>query len=513
MHSRGRVPYVIVYVENLEASERFYSGRLGLKLREFPLASDLGGHGRALSIQGTTLVLVQREGGAQYFHDERLQGDQGPAVGHCYPSFEVGDLAQFHQDATEAGVTCLQSPSDDRFGNLAIYRDPDGLLFSVIQPHPHPDSHGIALSGGGAYGAFELGVLRVLASDSRFALADPASRGPNVVTGTSVGAFNAAVLACGVGEGKPFRQIVEEMAEVWLRRVAGGLHDNGVFRVRGDIFRKPSVAETLSDAAFLTRDIFSRMAYAVTPPPVPSRLLQMIDVSSLFSVEPLRKLVEENINWEALEKSRCQLQIATTDWTAGQVRIFAHSKHPTKHEEAMTRDNYRDSVLASTAIPGIFQPVKVDCLSAKGGREERLFVDGGLVMNSPLNPAIDAGASIIHLICVNPDVRTLAFSPLSSTLDVLERSLVTTVAGNIASDLERARLVNSIAGIVRRRHSDEFYRPVTIHRYHPAKEVLGGLAGILDFSPEHLQALIADGERAGREHDCEREACVLPEHW
>jgi hypothetical protein len=94
---------------------------------------------------------------------------------------------------------------------------------------------------------------------------------------------------------------------------------------------------------------------------------------------------------------------------------------------------------------------------------------------------------------------------------VMQRALVTAVAGHIQADIDRASLVNRIAGVVRRKHSDEFYRPITIHRYHPSREALQGLAGILDFSREHVERLIRDGEKIAGEHDCHRANCVLPQ--
>src|SRR5437773_7681704 len=50
---------------------------------------------------------------------------------------------------------------------------------------------GLVLSGGGARGAFQVGVYERLLRDARFAA------GPSVVSGTSAGAINAALIAAG----------------------------------------------------------------------------------------------------------------------------------------------------------------------------------------------------------------------------------------------------------------------------------------------------------------------------
>ena len=51
----------------------------------------------------------------------------------------------------------------------------------------------LALQGGGAHGAFTWGVLDLLLEDQRIAIEG--------ISGTSAGAMNAAVLACGLAEG------------------------------------------------------------------------------------------------------------------------------------------------------------------------------------------------------------------------------------------------------------------------------------------------------------------------
>ena len=50
---------------------------------------------------------------------------------------------------------------------------------------------GLVLSGGGARGAFQVGVYQRLLDDPRFAT------GPGVLSGTSAGGINAALIAAG----------------------------------------------------------------------------------------------------------------------------------------------------------------------------------------------------------------------------------------------------------------------------------------------------------------------------
>lgn len=186
----------------------------------------MGGVG--VGIQGTTLILLdQRQAGRQL---PREAGEGAPAPGHCYPSFGVPDLAAFHARATAQGVACAQPPRADEFGAFAVYRDPGGLLFSVVQAAKPAFRHALVLSGGGALGAFELGVVRQLAEN-------PVVPTPEILTGASVGAFNAAVLACTLTPERTLPQAADHLIEVWRNQVAGDLQHNGVFRLRGDLFR------------------------------------------------------------------------------------------------------------------------------------------------------------------------------------------------------------------------------------------------------------------------------------
>ncbi|MFN0165552.1 MAG: patatin-like phospholipase family protein [Bryobacteraceae bacterium] len=505
MITSDRLPYFVVYVKDRHRARNFITENLGLRVRDLqiPDDSDFRGRAIALAFYGTTLLIVE----------ESPDSIPGVETGRGYPSFEVEDLESFHQHTKRQKVECVQEPRPDGVGKIAAYRDPDGLILLAVQPKKKAESHGIVFSGGGAYGAFELGVLRRLAAKAGGSYAGLNRTMPSVLTGTSVGAFNAAWLACALGgPPRPLTETVESLVDVWRKRIAGGLSNNGAYRIRGNVLGFPRPSELLDDTAFLARDLVKRLIYAGAPPPEISRILRAPDLSAVISTQPLRDLVD-TLHWRRLEKSPCRLQVAATDWVQGQLRLFGHNPPGTellKIEEPMNESNFRDVVMASTAIPGFFAPVEVETISGNGGREKRICVDGGLVLNSPLNPAIDAGATDIHLICLNPDVSTLDLSPINSTLDTMKRSLATAVAAGVASELARVDLGNRLAGVVRHKNSDDFYREVTVHRYHPSKDVLGGVPGILDFSLTHLDKLIEDGERNVQHHDCDKAKCIRP---
>src|SRR6266513_2628255 len=95
-----------------------------------------------------------------------------------------------------------------------------------------PNETALVLSGGGAYGAFAIGVMKVL-----YAGASPATGyqpfNASIFSGTSVGAFNAVVMVDQPHEGG--LNLVLGLERVWLDLVAArpGKCGNGIFRLRG----------------------------------------------------------------------------------------------------------------------------------------------------------------------------------------------------------------------------------------------------------------------------------------
>ncbi len=94
----------------------------------------------------------------------------------------------------------------------------------------------VVLSGGGATGAYEIGVLEALFESDGF--------DPGIYTGTSVGSFNAAFMASPKTH-EAGAATLARLKVVWQDTIAGRseLGRNGVFRIRGDVlpFLRPSV--------------------------------------------------------------------------------------------------------------------------------------------------------------------------------------------------------------------------------------------------------------------------------
>ena len=169
----------------------------------------------------------------------------------------------------------------------------------------------LVLSGGGAYGAYEVGVIKAL-----FEGRSPSTPGPldpDVFVGTSVGSFNAAVLAMNKGGA---RESLDRLHAIWNERIAddGGGRGNGVYRVRGypgDYLdpRLPGspieqLHRLLADTTSLGRSAMPRLLNFLSPGTRSfDRVKDMVDISMFLDTEPFRQLVEDSLDPHAIRDS------------------------------------------------------------------------------------------------------------------------------------------------------------------------------------------------------------------
>ena len=123
---------------------------------------------------------------------------------------------------------------------------------------------GLVLPGGGARGAFQVGVLKAIAELLPNRLASPFS----IISGTSAGAINSVVLAT---QAERFSLAIEQLEDVWCN-----FHCNQVYR---------------TDAATMVRSSlhwFAAIVFGgmfVAPP------------KSLLNISPLRSLLNSKVQF------------------------------------------------------------------------------------------------------------------------------------------------------------------------------------------------------------------------
>lgn len=91
----------------------------------------------------------------------------------------------------------------------------------------------------------------------------------------------------------------------------------------------------------------------------------------LVSSDGLRRLLERHVPYRRLEDAALPVHVVASDMLSGD-------------EVRLSSGPVVDAVLASTAIPGVFPPVRL---------ANRLLVDGGVANNTPISTAISLGAT------------------------------------------------------------------------------------------------------------------------
>jgi predicted acylesterase/phospholipase RssA len=387
-------------------------------------------------------------------------------------------------------------------------------------------AHAMILSGGGANGAYEVGVLKALLCGEA-PVTDNVPLDPDIVTGTSIGAYNASLLVAGLADGP--KAALDRLQDVWLNLIPrdNNTGHNHVLRYRAnplDLLSPKYVAthpvepysKLAADLYYLAKDFYRRgLTFLISPGEVETRLLKLVDLSILISNDPEYRLIKDTINFEVLRRSHKILKIAVTNWSTGELEIFEKAD--------LTDEVGPKAIMASTAIPGIFPQVQLD---------GEYYADGGVVMNTPLSPAIQAGADILHMVYLDPDVKSIPLLPVVDAVDTFSRYMTIGFAAAVNNDIETARQINKGIDVLERAASGDAlsqadlqpfilaagklaavaskkkYKKLVIHKYQP-RDTLGGLLGMLNFSRDRIFDLIDRGFQDTINHSCEESGCVV----
>lgn len=219
-----------------------------------------------------------------------------------------------------------------------------------------PKRIALALQGGGAHGAFTWGVLDRFLEDERIAIEG--------ISGTSAGAMNAVVTADGLEQGGP------PGARDSLERFWGTISRHGSFSPYHSGPFNPWGADWSPAALWL--DVLSLMVspYQLNP----------------FNLNPLRKVLEETVDFERLRRSKTiQLYISATNVRTNHLHVFD------------TPRISLESVLASACLPQLHHAVEV---------EGEFYWDGGFMGNPVLEPLVRrCQSSDIVIVQLNPTHR------------------------------------------------------------------------------------------------------------
>lgn len=227
----------------------------------------------------------------------------------------------------------------------------------------------LVLSGGGARGAYHVGVLEALVEMGWM----EDGTGPDIIAGTSIGAINAAALASGMR--------VDTLKQHWLH-----MHTEDVHHLSNDV---PAVARPM--LRFLLRSVLTSEAHGSSIEQLPLEDTRGLfsKVSTLFSMHPFKSLLDTApwrrtlSNWMDFQRinsaSAPALLLAATELQTGALELFCnrslHGKAPTTIA--------LDHLMASSSIPIVYPWTEIG-----SGR----YWDGAVLANTPLEPVMDLAA-------------------------------------------------------------------------------------------------------------------------
>lgn len=189
----------------------------------------------------------------------------------------------------------------------------------------------------------------------------------DLVVGSSVGAMNGAYYA-----GAPTLDGVKKLADIWR-----GLTRHDVFPVSLHAF-----------LGFLWRRDF------------------------LISHDGVRKLIDDHLPYRKLEDAVVPVHIVTTDIVTGETVVLSDG-------------SAAEAIVASTAIPGAFAPVKY---------KDRFLADGAISSNTPIRIAIEKGAQ--RLIIMPTGFACAGHAPPVGAVATALHALTLLISRQMTTELE-----------------------------------------------------------------------------
>ena len=205
----------------------------------------------------------------------------------------------------------------------------------------------LVLQGGGALGAYQVGVYEAL---------HEAGIEPDWVIGTSIGAINAALIAGNAPENR-----VHRLRDFW-RRVEQDVGYDPLRLLTG-------LSNVTANLATVTRGIGAFF----TPNPIAwfSTHTQLgIENAAYYTTAPLRETLSGMVDLEHCAEHKIRLTVGAVNARNGEMRYFD------SRDETLGIDH----ILASGALPPAFPAVRID---------GDPYWDGGIYSNTPIEAVLD----------------------------------------------------------------------------------------------------------------------------
>lgn len=275
------------------------------------------------------------------------------------------------------------------------------------QPPKLPGQVVLVFQGGGALGAYQVGVYQAL---------HETGIEPNWCVGTSIGAINAAIIA-----GNEPDERFERMKEFW-----------------GRLERKPLWHETLlGERAAATSAYLATLLQGVAGYYTPNHAVAFgglnakvgIEQAAFYTIKDFRKTVGSVVDFERINAKQTRLTVGAVNVRTGKMHYFDSRSLP------ITLDH----VLASGALPPGFPAIRID---------GDPYWDGGLYSNTPIEVVFDDNPrrdSVVFSVQIFP----IAGPEPESIMRVMSRQIDIQYASRADSHIPRQEHIHQLRHMVR----------------------------------------------------------------
>jgi NTE family protein len=218
---------------------------------------------------------------------------------------------------------------------------------SGAKPGALPGQIVLVLQGGGALGAYQVGVYQAM---------HEAGIEPAWVIGTSIGAINASLIA-----GNPPERRMERLHSFWNQM------EESV--APAEVLDWFGLGNLAANMATMTRGIpnfFKPNLHALRG----STAALGVESASYYSTSPLRDTLNSLVDFDYLCQCRTRMTVGAVNVCSGRMRYFDTRNEP------LTADH----VMASGALPPAFGAIRID---------GEPYWDGGIYSNTPIEAVLD----------------------------------------------------------------------------------------------------------------------------
>ncbi|MEE9130306.1 MAG: patatin-like phospholipase family protein [Phycisphaerales bacterium] len=302
------------------------------------------------------------------------------------------------------------------------------------------DKLALVFSGGGAKGAFGVGVLGQIITEL------PKIRW-HIVSGTSTGSLIAPFAALAAKDRRHYETLKDLYEKVEKKNIIkSNFGLGGIVRAAFDfpegVFTFKKRLEKLIDER-LPRDFLEALAASET-----------VVATNAVSLQTGKLVICTQ------ERHRPSIE-----------KWFAAHREPGEEEEVSFLDfsEFKTAMLGSSAIPGAIDPIK---------HNNEQLVDGGVVDIAPLRTAIAAGATHILIVLMSQRTSAVTKKKYSNIFKVGGRALELITDEVVRNDVKIARLVSHLSQLARHlTDADEQLPPALARWFSENRKEMAAMAG------------------------------------